>query len=77
MPPVLLLGLAVIAVAYAFTCLADPFTDCGRCGGRGYPTTKRGIRSGYKCSRCKGTGKRLRTGRRLMNQIVRAKEGIR
>jgi hypothetical protein len=68
---ILVFTVLTLVVGYVLLCAGSPFADCDRCGGRGYPTTKRGIRSGYKCGRCNGTGKRLRIGRRLMNAAIK------
>lgn len=54
----LLLGLGVaVGVGWLVACLTAPFVHC-RCDGR------------RKCRRCKGSGYRLRTGARTVNEFI-------
>ncbi|MEV4194783.1 hypothetical protein [Streptomyces toxytricini] len=63
--------LALTALAgYAVLCAASPFADCRKCSGIGavLTTSRTGRPKPPKlCRRCKGRGKRLRIGRRLLN----------
>ena len=60
---------AIVGVAaYAIACWIWPFADCKRCKGKGAfrsPSKK------YRrtCRKCKGSGTRLRTGRRIWNAL--------
>jgi hypothetical protein len=66
----LLAGTAVLAgLAYAASCWLWPFRHCRRCdGGRIHRDDRKVFRL---CRRCKGTGRRLRLGRRLYNHTIR------
>jgi DnaJ-class molecular chaperone len=55
---------------YAVACWWAPFTDCGRCEGRGERTTWL-LRRTVRCAPCKGTGRRVRLGRRLHTRAAR------
>jgi DnaJ-class molecular chaperone len=66
---VLLLAALVAAavVGYLAACRIWPYANCGRCSGSGKsgsPTRK----TFRKCPRCKGTGRRTRIGRRLLDR---------
>jgi len=50
--------------AYAIACFVWPFTDCGKCGGRGAFRSPSG-KAFRRCRRCKGSGYKVRFGRRL------------
>ena len=57
-----------IGVAYAVSCWRWPLTDClrSRCeAGKIYRRSKRTV--WRECWWCKGTGKRMRVGRRIFN----------
>ncbi len=56
----------VWAVGYALACLWWPFGSCWRCGGDGKLRSPKG-KHWRRCKRCKGTGQRLRIGRRVLN----------
>ena len=60
---------ALIGVAiYAFACWFWPFTDCRKCEGQGWfrsPSRK----NWRKCRRCKGSGSRVRLGRRVVDLL--------
>lgn len=58
-----LVGLAV-AAAYIGACCLWPFAACGRCKGEGKFKSPFGG-SWRKCRRCKGSGERVRVGRRV------------
>lgn len=75
----LLLGAVgvVLAVGYLLGCRIWPYTNCPRCNGSGKSrkplnlTTALGLtrhKAFRNCPRCSGTGRRLRLGRRLLNQ---------
>lgn len=55
----------ILAAGYAVSCAYWPFTSCWSCdsGKKRSPTG----RSWRTCKRCKGSGARLRIGRRLWN----------
>lgn len=62
-------GWAVLAAAaggawYVFACWWWPFAACGKCEGVGKFRSPSG-RAWRKCRRCKGSGERVRVGRRL------------
>lgn len=59
-----------VLAAYALACWWLPFGRCQSCSGRGHRTTMllHRIRT---CRRCRGSGKRLRHGRRLYNHLSR------
>ncbi|GGQ12313.1 hypothetical protein [Streptomyces roseolilacinus] len=63
------LTLLLILAGYALLCAASPFGICRKCRGFGFAThTDRKGRPtrGKRCRRCKGHGKRVRAGRRLL-----------
>lgn len=65
-----LLTLLVVTLGYALACTAWPFKPCGRCHG----TAKRRSPLGGAfrfCRHCRGTGRRLRLGRRAWNHLRR------
>ncbi|MFV2102804.1 hypothetical protein [Micromonospora sp. LOL_024] len=62
--------LAVLAV-YAGSCILRPFRDCALCDGRGHHRAKSNRKLSRPCWWCKGTGKRLRYGRRLWRRARR------
>ncbi|MDP9848002.1 hypothetical protein [Streptosporangium lutulentum] len=55
---------------YVLRCAATPFGPCRHCHGEG-KRTPRLSRKRRHCHRCEGTGLRLRTGRRVWNNIRR------
>ncbi|MFE0734466.1 hypothetical protein [Streptomyces sp. NPDC058855] len=55
---------------YALLCAVSPFGTCRTCrglGGKVVLDRKKRPKRAEPCRRCKGHGKRLRTGRRLTN----------
>ncbi len=75
----ILLTLAPVAwvALYAIACLVWPFGSCWRCGGDGKIRSPKG-RHWRRCKRCKGTGARLRIGRRIVNRYSdTARRGLR
>jgi len=56
--------LALLTLGYAALCAGSPFTTCTRCQGSGKRRTP-ADRSAGRCRPCKGTGLRVRLGRRL------------
>lgn len=61
---------AAVAGIYLASCAVWPFTNCRKCHGLGRFHAPSG-RAWRRCRRCKGTGSRLRTGRRLINHLRR------
>jgi hypothetical protein len=80
-------GLMVfVALIYAALCWIKPFARCDRCDGfgraparplhdwlryRNRPAQPRAARGHPTCPRCRGTGLRLRLGRRFANFLIR------
>jgi len=64
---------AAAVLMYALTCWLWPFSACLRCHGDKRTRSPSG-RSWRRCRRCKGTGQRLRVGRRVMNAMSTAHE---
>lgn len=60
------LVVVLIVVGYAVTCWLWPYTACGRCGGSGKARSPSG-KAFRDCRRCRGSGRRVRLGRRLWN----------
>lgn len=58
---------------YMGACWWRPFADCGKCDGRGKFRSKSG-RTFRRCRRCKGTGERIRVGRRVWKKLNDAKK---
>jgi len=57
--------LALLATAgYLLACTWWPYTACGRCHGTGKHRSPSG-KAWRPCRRCKGSGRRVRVGRRL------------
>jgi hypothetical protein len=67
-----LVGLAVTA-GYAFACAWWPFMDCRRCEGLGKIRSPSG-RAFRRCRTCKGSGGRLRHGRRVWAWLAGVKK---
>lgn len=66
-------GLIFITLCYAALCAASPFGRCRKCAGLGFAlhTDRRGKpKRGKTCRRCKGHGRRIRTGRWLYNRAA-------
>lgn len=66
--------LLVAIVGYAALCAIQPFGSCRTCKGLGYRVrySRTGSpKRGKPCRRCRTHGKRLRTGRRLLNHAYR------
>jgi hypothetical protein len=61
-------ALLLAAAWYLGACLVYPYTNCGRCHGLGRFHARDG-RAWRPCRRCKGTGARLRVGRRVINHL--------
>lgn len=68
MDPRLLLALVALAwlAAYLVGCRVWPYAACLRCKGEGKFRSPSG-HAWRVCPRCKGTARRLRTGRRIIN----------
>ncbi|MEV7228327.1 hypothetical protein AB0M79_15065 [Polymorphospora sp. NPDC051019] len=58
----------IVTVGYGLVCWLRPFTACRRCHGTGHRRTLIG-RTARLCRTCDGNGRRLRTGRRIANNI--------
>jgi hypothetical protein len=68
--------LAVIAALfYGAACALWPYTDCGRCEGRGKFRSPSG-KAWRRCRKCKGSGDRIRLGRRMWTRLGIAKNKI-
>lgn len=66
-------GALLAAAGYALACWAWPFGVCGGCRG----TTERVtwlLSRTVPCRRCRGTGRRLRVGRRVYNHLRGARD---
>jgi len=61
------------AAIYLLACWAWPFAACRACHGDKRRRSPTG-RSWRTCKRCKGTGQRLRVGRRIWNHWSRTYE---
>jgi hypothetical protein len=70
--PTILVTLATTTVLtiYAVACWALPFGRCRFCGGKAHHATLI-LRRLRPCRLCKGTGRRLRYGRRAFNYLSR------
>lgn len=67
----------MVAVAgYLIACWLFPFAACFRCEGSGKKRSSSG-RAWRRCRRCKGTGSRLRFGRKVGNWLARTGEDAR
>jgi hypothetical protein len=65
----LVLGVIVLGGGYLLLCRIWPYAACRKCGGTGkHRSPTRG--SWRKCRRCKGSGTRLRFGRKLLNKYT-------
>ena len=60
----LVLVALVVAVGYVIACALWPFAACHGCSGSGKSRSPSG-KAWRPCRRCKGTGARVRVGRRL------------
>jgi hypothetical protein len=72
-----------VTVRYALKCWVKPFTACHRCDGTGTRAPRlidrlrrriprpRALRGRPDCGHCRGTGLRLRIGRRVFNHFRR------
>jgi hypothetical protein len=86
-PTILFVGFVLfITFCYTAVCWTMPFTHCDRCKGVGTsprrlsdrlrygPAGKpRAARGWPTCPRCRGTGLRLRIGRRVYNRLSRTR----
>ena len=81
----LILFALIVTAGYGAACWLKPFTHCHRCRGEGTSprrladqlrygqrATRRAVRAQPDCPRCRGTGLRLRLGRRAANRARRA-----
>lgn len=73
-----MMGALIVAVAtllwavyYGLACLIWPFRECRKCQGVGKFRARWGGRGWRRCPRCKGSGERLRLGRRVWNYVRR------
>lgn len=58
---------------YVIACAIWPFGSCGKCGGGGRFLSPSG-RAWRHCRRCKGSGARVRLGRRVWTWLIKAKD---
>jgi hypothetical protein len=58
---------------YVVACRIWPFTGCRKCDGRGQFRSPSG-RAWRHCRRCKGSGSRVRTGRRIWTWLAAVKK---
>ncbi len=68
--PRTVLLIAAIAAVWVLTLLVHPFGRCWRCLGKRVLVSK-GRGKARRCWACKGTGRRQRTGSRLVHRIRR------
>ncbi len=61
-------ALIAVGLYYAVACWWTPFVTCRRCDGTKLRTDWRGREK--PCRRCRGTGYRLRIGRRIHNRAT-------
>jgi DnaJ-class molecular chaperone len=66
----LLVAAVVALVVYVPVVLVNPLHRCPRCKGRRAVASGRGM---APCGRCKGTGKAMRRGARLVHRAVRSR----
>lgn len=63
----------LVTLGYALACWTDPFPRCRACTGSGRKRTRFG--HGWRnCRHCRGSGHRLRIGRRIANTIRRLRQ---
>lgn len=62
----------VWALGYAAACAMWPYAACRKCEGRGTFRSPSG-KAWRRCRRCKGSGARVRTGRRIWVWLVGVK----
>lgn len=68
------IGAAVIAApVYWFVCWFWPFADCRKCKGRGQFASPSG-KYRRRCRRCKGSGTKVRLGRRVWLWVAGKKD---
>jgi DnaJ-class molecular chaperone len=64
------------APVYWVVCWFWPYTSCRRCGGGGRKRSPSG-KNWRPCRKCKGSGMRLRTGRRVSNFLAGHRDSAR
>jgi hypothetical protein len=65
----LILAATGYALLYALMCVIFPFRACRKCSGRG-TRHNRLIGGGFRqCTRCAGTGRAVRPGRKLLEKL--------
>ncbi len=69
-----ILAALVLLAGYALACAVWPFTAHGRCSGTGKLRSPGG-KAWRRCPGCRGTGTKLRIGRRLFNNAFSARKG--
>lgn len=60
-------------LGYGGACAIWPFTDCGKCEGAGQFRSPSG-KAFRRCRRCKGSGARVRLGRRMWTWLAGVKK---
>jgi hypothetical protein len=66
------LAAVVAGLVYAVQCAIWPFAACGKCEGQGKFLSPSG-KAWRRCRRCKGSGERVRIGRRLWTWLAARK----
>lgn len=64
--------LLVLTLGYLVACAVWPYANCIRCHGAGKFRSPTG-KAWRNCPRCKGTGRRVRIGRRIHSHLARTK----
>lgn len=65
----------MLALVHAFACWWWPYTSCRRCGGGGRFRSPTG-KAWRHCGKCKGSGSRVRLGRRMWTKLGVAKDKL-
>lgn len=65
----------IVAVGvYVLSCWWWPFARCWCCDGKAHHSPKDNSRISRPCRWCRGTGKRLRLGRRVWNRFAKIRK---
>lgn len=62
-------------LVYGVECWWWPFAACGKCGGAGRFRSPSG-RAWRRCRRCKGSGERVRVGRKLWTWLSGVRKNV-
>lgn len=71
--PLIVVVVLVLAALYVLACIIWPFSACARCDGNGKFRSPSG-KAWRNCRRCRGTGARIRYGRRAWTYITRTRD---